>query len=51
MMLYKLLLNTDKSRFSANVVSLTDIGSIGKRIQALGVPVMALGMRRGVCSR
>jgi glycosyltransferase involved in cell wall biosynthesis len=48
MMLYKLLLNTDKSRFSANVVSLTDIGPIGQRIQALGVPVMALGMRRGV---
>jgi len=32
------------------VISLTDIGSIGKDIQALGVPVRALGMSRGVPS-
>jgi glycosyltransferase involved in cell wall biosynthesis len=47
-MLYRLLLNTDKSRFSTNVVSLTNVGPIGKKIQASDVPVSALGMRRGV---
>jgi glycosyltransferase involved in cell wall biosynthesis len=31
----------------ARVVSLTDVGPIGAKIQALGVPVAALGMRRG----
>jgi len=34
--------------FSAQVISLTDIGSIGKRIQALGIPVTALGMSRTI---
>ena len=48
MMLYKLLLGTDRASFETQVVSLIDIGPIGKRIQDLGVPVRALGMRRGV---
>ena len=44
MMLYKLLLKSDKSRFSANVISLTNIGPIGEKIQTLGIPVTALGI-------
>lgn len=47
-MLYKLLSHMDRMAFESKVVSLTDIGSIGKKIQALGIQVMALGMRRGV---
>lgn len=48
MMLYKLLSAMDRSTFSVEVISLTDSGPIGKKIQALDVPVRALGMRRGV---
>lgn len=48
MMLYKLLGEMDRSRFDPLVVSLLDKGTIGPRIGALGVPVRALGMRRGV---
>ncbi|NLU50541.1 MAG: glycosyltransferase [Syntrophomonadaceae bacterium] len=47
MMLYKLLHGMDKDKFQCQVISLTDIGPVGQRIQALGVPVRALGMRRG----
>jgi glycosyltransferase involved in cell wall biosynthesis len=47
-MLYRLLARTDGSRFDSEVVSMTDIGPIGQKIKALGVPVRALGMRRGV---
>lgn len=36
--------------FLSEVISLTDIGPIGKKIQALGVPVRALEMRRGLPS-
>ena len=49
-MLLKLLFSTDRERFLPFVVSLTDKGTIGLRIEALGVPVYALGMRRGVPS-
>ena len=37
-------------RFSPHVISLSDVGEIGLRIQALGIPVEPLGMRRGVLS-
>ena len=47
-MLYRLLSHTDRKAFESQVISLTDIGPVGKRIQALGVPVRALEMRRGV---
>lgn len=47
-MLYKLLTGMDREAFEAWVVSLTDIGPVGEKIRALGVPVRALGMRRGV---
>ena len=47
MALYKLLSCLDRNSFESEVISLTGIGPIGKRIQMLGVPVHALGMRRG----
>jgi glycosyltransferase involved in cell wall biosynthesis len=48
MMLYKLLSYGSKEKHKATVISLTDIGSVGRKIEALGIPVKALGMRRGV---
>lgn len=48
MMLLKLLQNIDRSRFQPTVISLIGKGEIGSRIEALGIPVHALGMRRGV---
>ena len=47
-MLYRLLLYTDRAEYEPQVISMTDIGAIGEKIRALGVPVRALGMRRGV---
>ena len=46
MMLLKLLQQIDRKRFLPHVISLTDIGDIGRRISALNIPVEALGMRR-----
>ena len=45
-MLLKLLERIDRSRFSLHVFSLTSLGEIGPRIQALGIPVEAMGMNR-----
>ena len=50
MMLYKLLSTSDKSQFTPAVISLTDIGAIGKRIKKLGIPVHELRMKRGIPS-
>lgn len=47
-MLYKLLSGMDREAFDVRVVSLTDVGPVGEKIRALGVPVRMLGMRRGV---
>ena len=47
-MLYRLLSASDRARFHHRVISLTDVGAIGKRMAALGLPVEALGMRRGL---
>jgi glycosyltransferase involved in cell wall biosynthesis len=47
-MLYRLLLHTDRAAYEAEVISMTDIGAVGEKIRALGVPIRALGMRRGV---
>ena len=47
-MLYRLLSHTDRAAYESEVISMTDIGTIGDKIRALGVPVQALGMRRGV---
>lgn len=46
-MLFKLLQRLDLSRFTAEVISLTTMGEFGPRIEALGMPVTALGMRPG----
>jgi glycosyltransferase involved in cell wall biosynthesis len=46
-MLTKLLENIDRSQFSPMVVSLTTADEVGPRIQALGIPVYALGMKQG----
>lgn len=44
MMLLKLLQHLDRSSFKPYVVSLRTIGEVGPHIQALGIPVVALGM-------
>ena len=49
-MLYKLLASMDRQEFISEVVSLKEIGPIGERIQALGIPVKQLCMRSGVPS-
>lgn len=36
--------------FDAEVISLTDIGPVGEQLAARGIPVRALGMRRGIPS-
>src|SRR5438105_2040905 len=46
-MLFKLLLNSDRKVFQPEVLSLTDIGPIGRQIRTLGFSVQALGMRLG----
>jgi glycosyltransferase involved in cell wall biosynthesis len=48
MMLCKLLDGTSKQRFDPVVVSLTDRGSLGACIEALNIPVHAVGMRSGM---
>jgi glycosyltransferase involved in cell wall biosynthesis len=47
-MLYKLVSRMDKERFANTVVSLTDKGALADKIEASGVAVEAMGMRRGV---
>lgn len=50
MMLYKLLSHMDRENFQNQVVSMTDCGEIGQKIEALNIPVSALGMSPGVPS-
>jgi glycosyltransferase involved in cell wall biosynthesis len=45
--LLKLVSNLSKGRFFNEVVSLTDAGSVTRRLQDIGVKVRALGMQRG----
>ena len=47
-MLLKLLERLDRTKFSPQVISLTDIGVIGSRIADLDVPVEPLGMGRSI---
>lgn len=49
-MLYKLLSRIDRTRFTPYVISLMNHGLLIPKIQALGIPVHSLGMRRGVPS-
>ena len=48
MMLYKLLSRADRERFEPTVISLIDGGALGARIEALGIPVYAVGMKPGM---
>ena len=48
MMLVKLLEGGDRQRWRATVLSLRDRGTLGERIEGLGVPVSTLGLRGGV---
>jgi len=50
MMLYRFLSAMSSHSSQHNVISLTDIGPIGKRIETLGVPVRALGICSGLPS-
>lgn len=45
--LYKVLKALQNEQFEFRVVSLTNFDPIGRKIQELGIPVTALGMRRG----
>jgi glycosyltransferase involved in cell wall biosynthesis len=47
-MLLSLISGMDPARFSNEVISLTDLGAVGPRLQAAGVRVRALGMRPGI---
>lgn len=46
-MLYKTLTCLDRKRFHSIVVGMTNLGSIGEKINALGIEVKILGMRLG----
>jgi glycosyltransferase involved in cell wall biosynthesis len=48
MMLYKLLSRKNSTFFEHQVISMTDQGPVGEKIQALGVSVKSLGMLRGI---
>lgn len=45
-MLYRLLKNLDRSRFTPCVISLTSLGEIGPRIDCMGIPVYDLQMQK-----
>lgn len=47
MMLYKLLSRMNSDEFESEVISLTDAGPVADAIRLLGIPVHALGMKRG----
>lgn len=47
-MLFKLLKNLDRKQFQPMVISLSTLGDIGPRIQALNIPVVALDMNSNV---
>jgi glycosyltransferase involved in cell wall biosynthesis len=46
-MLYRILSSINRERFSPYVVCLMDRGTLGDRIEALGIPVYTLGMKTG----
>ncbi len=47
-MLYNLLSRSNRELFSPIVISLTDRGTFGDRIESLGIPVHSIGMKQGV---
>lgn len=48
MMLYKLLKYSNKSQYKHEVISMMDKGIIGEKIEALGIKVHTLNMKRGI---
>ncbi|MCK5232865.1 MAG: hypothetical protein KAR13_21510, partial [Desulfobulbaceae bacterium] len=50
MMLYKLLSCMDKKTFTNEVVSLTEVSVMGRKIQEMGVRVRALRLNNGLLS-
>lgn len=46
-MLYRILSKINRERFIPHVVCLMDRGTLGDRIEALGIPVYTLGMKAG----
>src|SRR6476661_4726081 len=46
-MLYRILTRINRERFSPCVVCLMDRGTLGDRIEALGIPVYTIGMKPG----
>ena len=48
MMLYKLLSYINRQRFEPIVVSLMDKGTLGTPIEALGIPVYTINIKRGI---
>ena len=48
-MLYKLLLNINRSIFDCSVVSILDLGFYGEKIQSLGIPVFCLNLKKKPC--
>jgi glycosyltransferase involved in cell wall biosynthesis len=46
-MLQKLVLGTDRSRFELEVIALTAVGAVGRRVAESGVRVLDLGMTPG----
>ena len=49
-MLYRLLRAASTAGCTSEVISLTDIGPVGRKIERLGIPVRALGLKRSVPS-
>jgi glycosyltransferase involved in cell wall biosynthesis len=47
MMLYQMLTKTDQARYNPSVISLIDRGTLGDRIEALGIPIYTIGMEPG----
>ncbi len=50
LMLLRLLQHLDRCRFDLYVISLSSKGEVGPHIEALGIPVVALGMQPGLPS-
>jgi len=48
MMLYKLLLMTDRNQFNPIVISLTGEGRLGQNIKILDIPVYSMDMNSGI---
>lgn len=48
MMLYRLMSRLDRTKFRPQVISMMELGPVGEKIRALGVPVRSLEMSQGV---